>query len=148
MEPEILFDSDAPEIAGAYYTPHPADEIDNWEDDVLQAIKDGRNDEALKIIRVYHQTVITSTVCEALVRTLSLIVDSPDPRYQADLLAYCCGLRLREGQNSAQLAKVYGKSRTIVRRNVDELCGLLGLAIPDDRNNGDIHQNSNYAKPK
>ena len=145
MEPEkSYFSAQVANHAGAYYTPNMADELDDWEDYVLEAIREGHFDEAKKLIAEQVKATSDARVMDALSRTLSHIVDAKDPRYQADLFAYCSRLRLREGWTSATIAEKYGKSRTIVRADVNGICSLLDLPAPEKRDVSEQQSGSNF----
>ena len=72
----------------------------------------------------------TSASAEAqavAINILAPIIDSPDPRKTADVMALSCGLLLREGTTITDLARKYGVSKQDISKSAVEFCERLGL---------------------
>lgn len=58
---------------------------------------------------------------------LSRIIDSADPRKEADIMALSCGLLLREGATITDVAKKYGVSKQDISKSGVAFCERVGL---------------------
>jgi hypothetical protein len=144
MDVEVVFDAGIAEKAGAYYTPDPADAIDAWEDLIVEAVCEKNIDRARALIRAEVKAASDERLMDALNKVLCTIVDAKDPRYSADIVSYCSRLRLRDGWTSATIAAKYGKSRTIVRADVQACCELFDLPVPEKRDVNEQQSASNH----
>ena len=80
-----------------------------------------------EILIEYVKELVQKKCSHAIIEALLFIMDSPSPRYGADVLAVASGLRLRDGWTPATLAKKYGISRTTACTDVERACDHFGL---------------------
>jgi len=58
---------------------------------------------------------------------LARIIDSRDPRLEADIMAIGSGLLLRQGKSMTYVAEKYGVTRADISKRVIEFCDEMGL---------------------
>jgi hypothetical protein len=73
------------------------------------------------------QTSDSQNAQSIAVMILARIIDSSDPRKEADVMALSCGLLLREGATITDVAKKYGVSKQDISKSAVEFCERLGL---------------------
>ena len=61
------------------------------------------------------------------VTILARIIDSGDPRKEADIMALACGLLLREGATITDVARKYGVSKQDISKSGVAFCEKVGL---------------------
>lgn len=61
------------------------------------------------------------------VTILARIIDSEDPRKEADVMALSCGLLLREGATITDVARKHGVSKQDISKSVVAFCEKIGL---------------------
>lgn len=72
-------------------------------------------------------TTASEDAQRAVVMVLARIIDSADPRKEADVMALACGLLLREGTTITDVARKYGVSKQDISKSCIEFCELVGL---------------------
>lgn len=69
----------------------------------------------------------SAAVQQAVIFTLSRIIDAPDARKEADILSLASGLSLRQNITITGTAKKYGVTKADISKSVVETCEQLGL---------------------
>ena len=107
------------------------------DDEAIATINELVSDLGAKaVVAGIHGSVIASQVGQTsdsqnaqsvAVTILARIIDSGDPRKEADIMALSCGLLLREGTSITDVAKKYGVSKQDISKSAVEFCERLGL---------------------
>lgn len=82
------------------------------------------NSEVAHLVGRVSDSETAKNVC---VMILARIIDSADPRKEADIMALSCGLLLREGATITDVARKYGVSKQDISKSAVDFCERLGL---------------------
>jgi hypothetical protein len=82
---------------------------------------------ASSISHLVGQTSASQNAQAISVMILARIIDSADPRKEADIMALACGLLLREGGTITSVAEKYGVTKQDISKSAVEFCERMGL---------------------